>query len=79
MVHVSPTRGRADCRRRYRDRRMCDERFGVAGDKPVAAAGSVRQTLPARLLRWYLWLHILAGWTVTPLLFAGLSGLLRND
>jgi hypothetical protein len=35
--------------------------------------------LSARLLRWYLWLHILAGWTITPLLFAGLAGLLRND
>jgi hypothetical protein len=37
------------------------------------------ETFPARLLRWYLWLHILAGWTITPLLFAGLAGLLRND
>jgi hypothetical protein len=36
------------------------------------------ETIPARLLRWYLWLHILAGWTVTPLLFAGLAGLLRS-
>jgi hypothetical protein len=34
-------------------------------------------TIPASLLRWYLWLHILAGWTLTPLLFAGLSGLIR--
>ena len=33
----------------------------------------------ARILRWYLWMHILAGWTITPLLFAGLAGLLRND
>jgi hypothetical protein len=33
--------------------------------------------LEANLLRWYLWLHILAGWTLTPLLFAGLSGLIR--
>jgi hypothetical protein len=33
---------------------------------------------PAMLLRWYLWVHILAGWTITPLLFAGLAGLLRN-
>jgi hypothetical protein len=33
--------------------------------------------LPASLLRWYLWLHILAGWILTPLLFAGLSGLIR--
>jgi hypothetical protein len=37
------------------------------------------ETAPAKLLRWYLWLHILAGWTITPLLFAGLTGLLRND
>ncbi|HVN91645.1 MAG TPA: hypothetical protein VMT61_17665 [Candidatus Binataceae bacterium] len=35
--------------------------------------------LLAPMLRWYLWLHILAGWTITPLLFAGLAGLLRND
>jgi hypothetical protein len=34
-------------------------------------------TIPASLLHWYLWLHILAGWTLTPLLFAGLSGLIR--
>lgn len=34
---------------------------------------------PSRLLRCYLWLHILAGWTITPLLFAGLSGLVRPD
>jgi hypothetical protein len=36
-------------------------------------------SLPSRLLRYYLWLHILAGWTITPLLFAGLSGLVRPD
>jgi hypothetical protein len=36
------------------------------------------ETMPAKLLRWYLWLHILAGWTITPLLFAGLAGLLRS-
>ena len=50
----------------------------------VPAAGSARlkwgdETVPAKLLRFYLWLHILAGWTITPLLFAGLAGLLRND
>jgi hypothetical protein len=33
----------------------------------------------AKILGWYLWIHILAGWTITPLLFAGLAGLLRND
>jgi hypothetical protein len=37
------------------------------------------ETLSARALRCYLWVHILAGWTITPLLFAGLSGLLRSD
>ena len=36
-------------------------------------------SVPSRLLRWYLWMHILAGWTITPLLFAGLSGLVRPD
>jgi len=35
--------------------------------------------VPGKLLLWYLWLHILAGWTLTPLLFAGLSGLVRPD
>jgi len=39
----------------------------------------VDNTLSARLLRCYLWIHILAGWVITPLLFAGLAGLLRND
>ena len=32
-----------------------------------------------KLLRWYLWFHILAGWVLTPLLFAGLSGLIRVE
>jgi hypothetical protein len=50
-----------------------------AGHKSAKPAESVRETVPARLLRWYLWLHILAGWTITPLLFAGLAGLLRNS
>ncbi len=36
------------------------------------------ETFAARMLRWYLWIHILAGWTITPLLFAGLAGLLRS-
>ncbi len=36
-------------------------------------------SLPSRFLRWYLWVHILAGWTITPLLFVGLSGLVRPD
>lgn len=36
------------------------------------------ETFAARMLRWYLWVHILAGWTITPLLFAGLAGLLHS-
>ena len=32
-----------------------------------------------RLLRCYLWFHIIAGWTLTPLMFAGLSGLIRVE
>jgi hypothetical protein len=36
-------------------------------------------TVFGRFLRWYLWVHILAGWTLTPLLFAGLSGLVRPE
>jgi len=46
------------------------KRGGEAGDP---------SSVPSRLLRCYLWLHILAGWTITPLLFAGLSGLVRPD
>jgi hypothetical protein len=42
-------------------------------------ANLVGTSLSARLLRYYLWIHILAGWTITPLLFAGLAGLLHND
>jgi hypothetical protein len=53
-------------------------RHRPAGDKPMTAAESRSGTMPARMLRWYLWIHILAGWTITPLLFAGLAGLLRN-
>jgi hypothetical protein len=45
----------------------------------LLSVGAKPSTIPATLLRWYLWAHILAGWTITPLLFAGLSGLLRND
>jgi hypothetical protein len=48
-----------------------------------SAAGDLAMTegreAAAKILRWYLWIHILAGWTITPLLFAGLAGLLRND
>ena len=39
--------------------------------------GSALGLWAGTLLRWYLWFHILAGWTLTPLFFAGLSGLVR--
>ncbi len=29
-------------------------------------------------LRWYLWLHILAGWFFTSMLIAGISGLVQK-
>ncbi len=41
--------------------------------------GTASATLAGKLLRWYLWFHILAGWTLTPLMFAGLSGLIRVE
>ncbi len=31
-----------------------------------------------KMLRWYLWLHILIGWIFTSILVAGLAGLIRN-
>lgn len=42
-----------------------------------AGSGSLLRSRAGTLLRWYLWFHILAGWTLTPLFFAGLSGLVR--
>jgi len=51
-------------------------RHSPAGRPRVPFGG---ETLPARMLRLYLWVHILAGWTITPLLFAGLAGLLRSS
>ncbi len=44
---------------------------------PNSNTGNFTKAIPARILRWYLWIHILAGWTLTPLMFAGLSGLIR--
>ncbi len=45
----------------------------------MAGATLDPEAIPGTLLRWYLWIHILAGWTLTPLLFAGLSGIVRMD
>jgi hypothetical protein len=54
-----------------RERVVADENTGEWGTAGAVAAG--------KLLRWYLWFHILAGWVLTPLLFAGLSGLIRTE
>jgi hypothetical protein len=49
----------------------------VRGETSSGGNGSAGGIPAGRLLRWYLWFHILAGWTLTPLFFAGLSGLVR--
>jgi hypothetical protein len=54
-------------------------RHRVRGRVTLAGEPLDSHSLPSRFLRWYLWIHILAGWTITPLLFAGLSGLVRPD
>ncbi|MGA9723346.1 MAG: hypothetical protein WBQ86_12890 [Candidatus Binatus sp.] len=54
-------------------------RHSVSGRATRSGEPRDPSAVPSRLLRWYLWLHILAGWTITPLLFAGLSGLVRPD
>jgi hypothetical protein len=46
---------------------------------PRHGMGGRMRALSGTLLRWYLWMHILAGWIITPLLAAGLSGLVRPD
>jgi hypothetical protein len=46
---------------------------------PRHGTGGRMRALSGTLLRWYLWVHILAGWIITPLLAAGLSGLVRPD
>lgn len=46
---------------------------------PRHGSGGRLRALSGTMLRWYLWLHILAGWIITPLLAAGLTGLVRPD
>jgi hypothetical protein len=46
---------------------------------PRHGKGGRVRALSGMLLRWYLWVHILAGWIITPLLAAGLTGLVRPD
>ncbi|HKD67690.1 MAG TPA: hypothetical protein VKB84_12670 [Candidatus Binataceae bacterium] len=53
--------------------------------RPNPSSGAANNLHPADeqrayagiFLRWYLWIHILAGWILTPLLAAGLSGLIH--
>jgi len=54
-------------------------RHSFKGSLRVAQREIDLAMIPAAVLRWYLWIHIIAGWTLTPLLFAGLSGLIRAD
>jgi hypothetical protein len=51
----------------------------IRHNKSDAERNLVGKTRIGTLLRWYLWFHILAGWVITPLLFAGLSGLIRAE
>ena len=32
-----------------------------------------------RILRYYLWLQVIAGWLLSAIFVAGVTGLLRND
>jgi hypothetical protein len=32
-----------------------------------------------RMLRYYLWLQIIAGWLLSAIFIAGVTGLIRND
>ncbi|MGA9723649.1 MAG: hypothetical protein WBQ86_14415 [Candidatus Binatus sp.] len=50
----------------------------------ATASGSVdvfgrRITISGRLLRGYLWLQIIAGWLLSGIFIAGVTGLIRND
>lgn len=38
-----------------------------------------RVTISGRLLRHYLWLQIMAGWLLSAIFIAGVTGLIRND
>jgi hypothetical protein len=51
----------------------------VVADPASGEWSTVSATITGRMLRWYLWFHILAGWVLTPLMFAGLSGLIRVE
>jgi hypothetical protein len=54
-------------------------RHQVMKDPATGEWSSEQATFAGSLVRWYLWFHIVAGWVLTPLLFAGLSGLIRVE
>jgi hypothetical protein len=45
---------------------------------PSPYEGEKEMPLEVRILRFYMWLHILAGWVFTSLLVVGLSGLVKR-
>ena len=70
--------------------KMTEANEGSASQKPNALMYSVDAFVPlidfhqakfwlpkAGVMRGYLWLHTIAGWTLTTLLLAGVTGLVR--
>jgi hypothetical protein len=45
---------------------------------PIPQGDHAQTLYSGRLLRWYLWLHIILGWVFTSLLVAGVAGLVKN-
>jgi hypothetical protein len=49
---------------------------------PLAVRSSSRlervMTFSGAVLRWYFWIHIIAGWVLTTLWVGGLTGLLKT-
>jgi hypothetical protein len=38
-----------------------------------------RIAVRGRMLRYYLWMQIIAGWLLSAIFIAGITGLVRND
>jgi hypothetical protein len=51
---------------------------GAKPDERPDESEKFRMPIDVRLLRVYMWIHIIAGWILTTLLFAGLSGLVKR-
>ena len=51
---------------------------GCDGDGRISVLGR-HITVHGRALRYYLWLQIVAGWLLSAIFIAGITGLLRND